>query len=71
MEWSGDDHFSTAVEFEKADAQGHHHARKEIQVLRIDTEGKLEQFQITVLNPSGVGRYRIQFLNPKYVVGGD
>ena len=37
METSGNDHFTTSVEFEKAVASPHHHARKEIQVLTVDT----------------------------------
>jgi hypothetical protein len=30
MEWTGDDHFTVSVEFEKADTAGHHHATKEV-----------------------------------------
>jgi hypothetical protein len=30
MEWSGTDHFTASVEFEKADTAGYHHTNKEI-----------------------------------------
>jgi len=30
MEYTGDDHYTVSVEFEKADTAGHHHANKEI-----------------------------------------
>ena len=36
MEYTGSDHFTVSVEYEQADSTGHHHANKEIQVMRID-----------------------------------
>jgi hypothetical protein len=48
MEWSGSDHFTVAVEFEKTDSTGHHHANKEVQLLSIDPDQTFETFNITV-----------------------
>lgn len=66
MEWSGGDHFSVAVEFEQADTAGHHHARKEVQVLSIDPENNFEEFQITISGATGTGNFKVQFVNPLY-----
>ena len=66
MEWSGSDHFTAAVEFEMAETNGHHHARKEIQVLSILTDDIPEQFQITISGANGDGSYKVQFINPLY-----
>ena len=65
MESNETDHFTVSVEFEKASATGHHHARKEVQVLKIDQTNVAEQFQITVNGAAGVGDMIVQFLNPK------
>jgi hypothetical protein len=50
MEYSGDDHFTAAVEFEKTDSTGHHHASKEVQLMSIDPTNNFEIFNITVEN---------------------
>jgi len=42
MEWGGDDHFTVSVEFEMLDSAGHHHARKEVQILSIDPDNTFE-----------------------------
>lgn len=55
MEWSGADHFTASVEFEKADTAGHHHANKEIQILSILTDMIFEEFEITVSGATGDG----------------
>ena len=36
LEYSGSDHFTVSVEYEQADTTGHHHANKEVQILRVD-----------------------------------
>jgi hypothetical protein len=53
MEWNGGNHFTAAVEFEKTNSTGHHHANKEIQLLSIDPTNNFEIFNITVVNPAG------------------
>jgi hypothetical protein len=50
MEYTGGDHFTAAVEFEKTDSTGHHHANKEIQLMSIDPTNNFEIFNITVEN---------------------
>lgn len=44
FEWSGEDHFTVSVEYEKPDTADHHHTRKEIQVLSIETDIVFEEF---------------------------
>ena len=65
MEWSGSDHFTTSVEFEKADTTGHHHARKEIQVLSMVPTQTYEKFVIKVNSYIG-NNYKVLFYNPLY-----
>ena len=65
MEWSGSDHFSVAVEFEQADTAGHHHAKKEIQVMSIEPPNVFEEFELTVLGSTG-GNYIAMFVNPLF-----
>lgn len=66
MEWTGSDHFTVSVEYEMADSSGHHHARKEIQILSIETDQIFEEFEITVEGATGSGVFKIQFFNPFY-----
>ena len=44
---------------------GHHHAKKEIQVLSIDPPNVFEEFEVTVLGPTG-GSYIVMFINPLF-----
>ena len=66
MEWSGSDHFSVAVEFEMADSVGHHHSRKEVQVISADPDNNFEEFEIRVSGATGTGNYKVMFINPLY-----
>lgn len=59
MEWSGDDHFTVSVEFEKADTAGHHHANKEIQILSIETDMIFEEFEISISGATGGGVFKV------------
>ena len=65
IEWSGNDHFTVAVEYEMTDSSTYHHANKEIQLLTIDPDQNYEIFNITVENPSGES-LAIMFINPNY-----
>ena len=38
FEYTGDDHYTVSVEFEKADTAGHHHANNEVLILSFDPE---------------------------------
>ena len=64
-EYSGGDHSTVSVEFEKTGTTGMHHASKEVQLLEVKNEIVYEQFNITVKNAHG-GKYQIMFVNPKY-----
>ena len=66
-EYTGEDHATVSVEFEKTGtgAAKHHHATKEVQVLEVNNEIVYEKFNITVKNAMG-GKFQIMFVNPKY-----
>lgn len=66
MEWSGNDHFTVSVEFEKADTSDHHLANKEIQILSIETDMIFEEFEISISGATGGGVFKVQFFNPLY-----
>ena len=59
MEFTGGDHFTTSVEFEKADTSGHHHANKEIQILKIETDMIFEEFEISISGATGDGKFKV------------
>ena len=63
IEWGGGDHYSVAVEFEKANTEGHHHTNREVQVLSIEHENRGESWSCTVDNIDS-GTFKLQFLNP-------
>jgi hypothetical protein len=63
IEWGGGDHYTVAVEFEKANTGGHHHANREIQVLSIEHENRGESWSCTVENIDD-GTFQLQLLNP-------
>ena len=44
------DHFSVAVEIEKADTTGHHHAMKEVQYLSVGTDQHYDTTRINITN---------------------
>ena len=56
LHWDGTDHWTVAVEFEKASTAGHHHSNKAVQRLQIENEIEFEKFNITVKNSHG-GQY--------------
>ena len=63
-EASGGDHVSAAVEIEQTEIQGHHHAIKQVQHLRVNITNNKDTSEITVLNPDA-GEYIINFQDPK------
>ena len=65
MEYSSSDHFTVSVEYEQADTAGHHHANKEIQILRIDQTNIEEKFNIEVSGSVGENYY-ITFVDPNW-----
>ena len=65
MEYSGDDHFTVSVEYEQADTTAHHHANKEIQVMRIDQTNIAEKFNIEISGSMGQNFF-IQFVDPNW-----
>lgn len=64
IEGGGHDNYAIAVEFEKANTEGHHHSNREIQVLSIEHENRGESWSCTVENIDD-GTFKLQFLNPK------
>lgn len=68
METWGDDHFTVSVEYQQADSTGHHHANKEIQIMRVDQTNVEEKFTVEISGSIG-GLFQIQFVNPLWVDG--
>ena len=64
-EYSSGDHFTVSVEYEQADSTGHHHANKEIQVMRVDQTNVEEKFNIEISGAVGEIFY-IQFVDPTW-----
>ena len=65
LEYTGGDHASVGVEFEKTGDFKHNQKSKEVQVLEIDTGMDHETFNITVKKAMG-GKFQMMFVNPKY-----
>ena len=65
IEYTGADHFTVSVEFEKADTHGMHHSAKEVQILDFQNDIQYETFNITIANQHG-GDFKIRFVNPRY-----
>ena len=57
------DHFSVAVEIEKADTSGHHHAMKEVQYLSVGTDQHYDTTRINITNADD-GQFILAFQNP-------
>ena len=64
VEYNGNDHMTTGVEFEQTAIVNHHQAMKEIQELRISTDQTKERTIVEVKNPDD-GSFRVTFKNPK------
>lgn len=64
-EGTGTDHFSVAVEIEKANSTGHNHAMKELQYLQAENfNASFEVTRLTVSDVVSTGSYKIGFQNP-------
>jgi hypothetical protein len=48
VEGGGLDHITVAVEFEQANTENHHHAAREVQMLTIEHDGILEEWELII-----------------------